>query len=174
MLLCKIHNDGTCRNQSLLVGQRDGLACLDCSYCGRKTAETHHRGEHNVYVVSCHKVADRLHTREYLYIMGLQRVSHFAVLVLVADDDSVCVKFNGLLYEQISAVVGCQQLDLEQVAMLPDHVEGLSADGSGGSQYGNMSLFHLFPCVPRLEADVLGRIHCLALVPELEMQMVSC
>ena len=76
--------------------------------------------------------------------MRLKRISNFLVTVFVADDYSVCVEFDRLFYKKVSAVVGCQKLDLEKVSVLSDHIKGLSSDGSCGSEYGYASFLHNF------------------------------
>ena len=114
-----------------------------CRYCRRKSAEAHHRGEHDVDIVAADKVADRLHTCKYLDIMGLQRVGNFLVSVFVAYDHIVRVKLYGLTYQQLCAVVGCKQFHFEQVPVQAYHIESLSSYGSGRSEYRYPSLLHL-------------------------------
>ena len=76
--------------------------------------------------------------------MRLKCIGNFVVAVFVADDYSVRFEFYCLLYEKVSAVVGCQKLDLEKVSVLSDHIKGLSSDGSCGSEYGYASFLHNF------------------------------
>jgi hypothetical protein len=51
------------------------------------------------------------------------------------------VEFDGLRNQQADAAAGGDEDDLKQVAVLPDDVQRLGADGSGGSEYGDFS-FH--------------------------------
>ena len=69
-------------------------------------------------------------------------MSDFAVLFFIADHHIVSIKLDGLLYQQLGTVVGCKQLYLEHVSVLPDDVKGLSSDRACRAEYGYMSFLH--------------------------------
>ena len=69
---------------------------------------------------------------------------HFLVKAFVADDHGGGIELPGLLDEQAAVAVGREELHFEQVGMLADDVEGLGADGSGGSQDGDPSFGRCF------------------------------
>ena len=75
--------------------------------------------------------------------MGLKCIRNFGVLFFVADDDSVYVELQSLLNEQFGTIVGCQKLDFEQIPVLSDYVQCLSADRTCRSQYGYMPLEYI-------------------------------
>ena len=65
--------------------------------------------------------------------MRLQGVCNFVVSVFIADDYSIGVKLDCLLYQQVCAVVGCQKLHFEEVPVLSYDIKGLSSDGTRGA-----------------------------------------
>ena len=100
--------------------------------------------------------------------MWFQSIRNLLVFFFIADYDGIDVKLDGLADEQVGTVVGGKQLHFKKVPVLAYDIQCLSSDGSGRSQYRNSSLFHL------LEFNVEGRVNCLPLVPEFEVQVRPC
>jgi hypothetical protein len=65
--------------------------------------------------------------------MGAECVGNLLVFVFIADDYGIGIEFDCLLYEQVGTVVGCEEFHLEKIAVLSDHIKGLSSDGTGGA-----------------------------------------
>ena len=91
--------------------------------------------------------------------MRLQGLCDFIVFLFIADHYGVRIEFDSLLYQKLRAVVGCQQLHFEKVAMLPYDVKSLPSYRTRRSQYGYMPFFH------NLKTYISGRIYGFALVP---------
>ena len=68
MLLCKRHNDMSCRHKRFLIGKRNILACLD--RCNRRadSDHSHDRGEYNIRLGQNRNGKQTIHARQYLHL----------------------------------------------------------------------------------------------------------
>ena len=157
-------DDGAGGHEGLFVGQGHHLAGPQGCQGGPQAAEPDHRAHDDVHAVHPDQVAEAVDAGPDLGPARLQDVCEGLVAGFVADDDVGRVKLDGLLREQVYAAAGGEEDDLEQVAVLADDVQRLGADGSRGSEDGYLS-FHL-------EADESCRIEALAVLPQLEVEVV--
>ena len=160
-----LRDDGAGGHEGLFVGEGHDLAGPEGGEGGPQAAEPDHGADDDVHAVHADQVAEAVDAGPDLGPAGLQDVCEGLVAGFVADDDVGRVKLDGLLGEQVHAAAGGEEDDLEQVAVLADDVQRLGADGSGGSEDSYLS-FHL-------EADESGRIEALAVVPQLEVEVVG-
>jgi hypothetical protein len=96
MLRSETHDYVSCGDKSLFVGQRYGLSGLYSSYRRLQSAETDHRCENDVDVLTLYKVTHGFHSGKYLYIMWLQGIRNLAVLVRVAYYSAIGIELDGL------------------------------------------------------------------------------
>ena len=137
-----LHHQGSGSYQGLLVGQGDDLARLDGRQGGAQAAESNHGSNDDIHPVGCGQAASRVDAAEYLAVRIGQGVADLGIFVGIADDDVVDVKLARLFDQQVTAVVGGNEFHVETVRMLPDHIQGLAADGPGGTEDGNVSFSH--------------------------------
>ena len=117
-------------NERLLVGQGDGLACLDGADGGAQTAEAHKGRQHDVHRPHLHHLAEGVGSRIDLYRFVLQGLADVVVLAFVGDDHALGPELLGLPDEQVSVGTGRQHVCLEEVRVLGDDFERLSADAT--------------------------------------------
>ena len=159
-----LFDDGPGCDEGFFVGEGDDLAGLEGGEGGPEAAEADHGADDDVYVVHADQVAEAIHASPDFDAVGLEGLVDLCVAGFVADDDVGRVKFDGLLDEQVRAAAGGEEDDFEEVAVLPDDVQRLGADGSGGSEDGYLS-FHL-------ETDETGGVEALSVVPQFEVEVV--
>jgi len=126
---CYLVNDAACCNQGLLVGESHNLACLKRCKGGAQAAEAHHCSHYDVYTLGRYEAAKAVDAAEYLDILGLEGICHLLVFLFAADYYIVGIKFKSLLNQQFGIVVGRYEFHLEQIAVLPDYIQGLGSDG---------------------------------------------
>ena len=129
-------------HQGLLVRQGDGFPGTDGGERGPEPAETDHGSDDDVHRSVRHQVTGGIDAAVHLYAGSGKAFPYLRVFVRIADNGVLHTEFPGLLRQE-SGVAACREhLHLKTVRMLPDDVQGLCADGSGGSEYGDSSFFH--------------------------------
>ena len=116
VLLGQLQNKFTCNNQCFLVGQTNGLACLDGVDGGVETGETYHGSEHHVDRTCLYYLVERLSASIYLHVghVAHQRLQ-FVITLLVSNDDGGGLELMSLLCQQLYFIVGCQTVHFVQV-----------------------------------------------------------
>ena len=144
ILLCQAADELAGDHQRLLVGQADGLTCLDGMDGGRESGKPHHGREHHVDRLCLYNLVEGIGTCIHLDVGQVgQQFLQTVVVRLVGDDHGGRLPLPGLLGQQFHFVVGCQAVHLVQVAMLFNHLQGLRADRACTAQNGYL-FFHFF------------------------------
>jgi len=159
-----LRDDGAGGDEGFFVGEGDDFAGLEGGEGGPEAAEADHRADDDVDAVHSDEVAEAVDACPDFDAVGLEGFVDGFVAGFVADDDVGRVKLDGLPDQQVGAAAGGEEDDLEQVAVLPDDVQRLGADGSGGSEDGYLS-FHL-------ETDETGGVEALSVLPQFEVEVV--
>ena len=130
-------------DQRLLVGQRHGLARLQCGERRTKPGIADHRREHHVDRRHLHHVGDGIRAGPHFHRQVGKRLLERRVMLFVGNHDHLGPELACLLGEQ-GDVLSCHEgVDLEAIRVVPDDIERLCADRSGGAQQGNLSLMHV-------------------------------
>ena len=95
MLTGKVHNEIAPGHKSFLIRQGDGFAGLYGRHRRTHTAEPHHRGENDVYIVSLHQRLYRAHTAESLYIGTGKGGGECRIFGFAEDNGGVGIELYG-------------------------------------------------------------------------------
>ena len=144
ILLGQLQDELAGHDERLLVGQGDGLACLDGMDGGREAGEADHGGEHHVDGACLHDFVEGTRSGIHFHVgQVVHEAAQLVVVLLVGDDDGGGAELMGLLGQQRYAVVGGEAIDFVEVAVLLDDLEGLRAYGAGGAENGYLSFLHI-------------------------------
>jgi hypothetical protein len=110
-------DDGAAGDEALLVGQREALAVLERRERGREPGEADDRVQHDIDVGMRGELGE-----------------HRGVVTADACALGCDPELRGLRGEQLGVATGGERHHLVLVAVAPDDVERLGADGAGGAE----------------------------------------
>ena len=126
------HDDMAGRDQGLLVGQGDLLAALDR---GDGRADTHHAhdgGDKEFVSVHGRNLEKAVHPGQDPDIQVSDAVAQVLCGVLLPQHGCLRMKFADLFFHEIHAAPGTERDDFN-ISLFPGDIQGLSADGTGGT-----------------------------------------
>ena len=122
-------------HECLLIGQAYGLTRLDGVNRRREPRKTHHGGQHHVDRSGLHDLVEGLRPGIHLHLRHItHQLLQLVIALFIGYHDGSRLELMRLLSQQLHLVVRCQTIDLIQVCVFPDHLQGLRAYGSRGSQ----------------------------------------
>ena len=152
-------------DQGLLVGKGDALALPDGGQGGLQPHHAHDGGEDGVGLGQRGRRQQPLLPREDLRLRVRQADAELRRRLFVRQNGQVGMKLPHLPLHPLHAGVGRQGCHAQP--QLPDHVQGLAADGAGGTQYRNGIRHSLVPIPEIIPAAPPGgtqrapqRSHC--------------
>ena len=161
VLLGQLQDQLAGHHQCLLVGQGNGLACLDGAERGTQACKTHQGREHHVHRLHLHHLTQGVGAGIYLYGLVLQCLTHVFVAALVGNDHTGGLELPCLSDEQVGLTVGRQHIGLKEVLMGFDNLKRLRADAPRGSQDADAftRAYLIIICVLRFHFSLLSISH---------------
>ena len=123
-----VHHQLAGAHQRLLVGQGDGFMGLDGVDGGRQSGKAYHGGQYHINGDGFHYFIERLLAGIDLHVGHVAHQSlQLVVTLFVGNDDGGRLELMGLLSQQFYLVIGCQAINLIEVAVFSDNLQGLCA-----------------------------------------------
>ena len=127
-------------NQRLLVGQRDGFACLQCGDNGFEAGKAYHSRERHIYRLGLYSLRNGVGSCPYFHRKIAQRLFDDGVFPFIRNDDDFGTEAARLLDQSLRLPVSGEEVDVEQVGMRSNDFQRLRADGAGRAEDGQLSL----------------------------------